>query len=297
MSIVCLGEALVDLIGSPRGKIARRYEVHFGGALANVAVAAARAGAPAALAGGVGTDEFGSYLRTVLEREEVDTARLTSIEHLTTPYAFVHLEDHGEPRYRIGGDAIESGLAALEGREPEIVAGADALIIGSNTLTSDPGRAVTLAAVAEAGRASVPVLFDPNLRPGRWADLETGLDRCRALIPSCDLVKCNRWEAGMLVGRPEADSDSAAAAMAALGARLAIVTAVLEAAVAAGAGTASCVPPPVPDPQPIGAGDAVMGTLAAGLWKRGWQLERIGEALPEAVAAGAEACGRTGAIA
>jgi sugar/nucleoside kinase (ribokinase family) len=57
--IVCLGEALVDLICErPVTSFAKAdsFAPHFGGALANVA--AGRAGADAALAGGAGDDEW-----------------------------------------------------------------------------------------------------------------------------------------------------------------------------------------------------------------------------------------------
>ncbi len=60
--IVCLGEGLVDLICErPIASIteADAFAPHFGGALANVAVAATRAGAQAGLAGAAGDDEWG----------------------------------------------------------------------------------------------------------------------------------------------------------------------------------------------------------------------------------------------
>ena len=45
---------------------------HFGGALANVAVAASRTGARAGLAGAAGDDEWGRWLAQRLEREGVE---------------------------------------------------------------------------------------------------------------------------------------------------------------------------------------------------------------------------------
>jgi sugar/nucleoside kinase (ribokinase family) len=297
MSVVCLGEALVDLIGEPPGGLPRRYEVRFGGALANVAVAARRAGAPASLAGGIGADEFGSFLRAELEREGVGTEHLGTVPEMVTPYAFVHLDESGEPRYRIAGAAIEAGLASVSGHEAALIGDAEALVFGSNTLTSEPGRGVTVQAAGEARRAGVPVLFDPNLRPRRWPDLDRAVAECRRLIDSCTVVKCNLWEAGALLGSQPDDGLSAARGLAALGPELAVITAGAGPTVAAGVVEASCSPPPVSDPQPIGAGDAVMGTLAAGLWKRDWRFAEVGDVLPEAVAAGAEACRRAGAIA
>ena len=75
--IVCLGEALVDLICErPVRSLAEAdaFSPHFGGALANVAVAARRAGADSALAGAAGDDEWGRWIRDRLEREGTDLA-------------------------------------------------------------------------------------------------------------------------------------------------------------------------------------------------------------------------------
>ena len=58
MRTLCLGEALVDLVCErPVASIAEAdaFVPRFGGAIANVAVTAARRGADVALAGGVGT--------------------------------------------------------------------------------------------------------------------------------------------------------------------------------------------------------------------------------------------------
>jgi fructokinase len=62
--VLCLGEALVDLIGEqPVAAIGdvKRFAPHFGGTVGNVAVVAARAGARVALAGGAGDDEWGHW--------------------------------------------------------------------------------------------------------------------------------------------------------------------------------------------------------------------------------------------
>lgn len=296
MSIVCLGEALVDLIGEPQGPRPRRFAVHFGGALANVAVAVARAGAPAALAGGCGTDAFGEYLRGRLEREGVDVRHLHRLAGVRTPFAFVRLAAGGEPRFEIFGEGIEAGLAGLAGSEPALLADADGLVIGSNTLVGEAGRAVTLAAVTEAERAGVPVLFDPNLRPGRWRSLETALELCRELAPRCLLLKVNLAEARLLAGDDRLDPAAAAAALSELGPDLSVLTASSGAIHARGIAEAEVPVVPVADPNPIGAGDAFMGTLSAHLHAGGWSAEAVEPAVRAAADAGADACRRVGAI-
>lgn len=295
--IVCLGEALVDLISTPVGADDReRFSAHFGGALANVAVAAARAGAPAALAGGAGDDGFGRLLRDRLAAESVDLEHHRILPGLTTPFAFVRIDRSGEPAFEIHGAGIEAGLAPLAGRERELVAAAAALVIGSNTLAAEPGREVTLAAVAAARERAVPVLFDPNIRPGRWDRTEEALALCRSIIARSFVCKTNLVEARQIVGDPSLGAAEAAEHVAALGAEIAIVTDGPRGAVGRGAARAESVADPVHDANPIGAGDSFMGTLAAGLWARDWEPDGLAAALEAAVGAAAGACRTVGAI-
>ena len=73
--ILCLGQALVDLICErPVRSLseADAFTPHFGGALANAAVAASRAGAEVGLARRRRDDEWGRWLAERLEREGVD---------------------------------------------------------------------------------------------------------------------------------------------------------------------------------------------------------------------------------
>ena len=76
MSFLMLGEALVDLICEQAAEgiaDAAAFTPHFGGAAANVAVSAARAGGRSALGGGAGQDPWGQWLLDRLRREGVDT--------------------------------------------------------------------------------------------------------------------------------------------------------------------------------------------------------------------------------
>jgi len=300
VTIVCLGEALVDLIGEPAGGEPERFGVHFGGALANVAVAAARSGAPAALFGGVGDDHFGRLLRRGLAAEGVDVAGLQTLPGTATAFAFVRVDGAGDPSFELHGAGIEAGVGALAGGERELLIGASALVVGSNTLTGGAALGVTRAAVAEAGQAGVPVLFDPNLRPGRWRRLEAALERCRELAAEVTVIKANLLEARRLVGAPEAGQAEAAERLLELGPALAVVTSGPSGATARLAGRAAACSEPAPAvtrPRPLGAGDAFMGALAGGLHARDWDLDRVAEVLGDAVRAGSEACTRAGAIA
>ena len=147
--IVCLGEALVDLVcerelDSPLD--AERFVAHPGGALANVAVAARRAGAEAALLGGVGDDAWGAWLRSHLQDEGVKLSWLETVEGLSTPVAFVTFDIWREPSFQVYGKGIGPAMRAASARLAEAVQKAEALVFGSNTLVGEPEREVTLEA-------------------------------------------------------------------------------------------------------------------------------------------------------
>ena len=122
--IRCLGEALVDLICErPAASLAEAdsFRPHFGGALANVAVAASRAGAEAGLAGAAGDDEWGRWLRGRLEDEGVDLEFFDLAAGAQTPVAFATVDDSGEPSFLIYGEAIANALDLLGPRLEELV--------------------------------------------------------------------------------------------------------------------------------------------------------------------------------
>ena len=296
--IVCLGEALVDLICErPVRSLAEadRFTPHFGGALANVAVAARRAGAAAALAGAAGDDELGRWLRDRLEREGVDLSFFELIAGEQTPIAFATFDADGEPIFQIYGDAIKDAIEAVAPRLEPAIDGAEALVFSSTTLATPGEREVTLRARELALDAGVRVCFDPNIRPNRWGgDSAAAAAASRELIAGSYLVRANRTEAIEIAGVD--DPRRAAEEIATLGAELAVVTLGAEGAVIRGACEAELPAPQVEVVSTLGAGDAFMGTLVAGLALRDWNPARAAEALGPALEASAEACERWAAL-
>jgi sugar/nucleoside kinase (ribokinase family) len=75
VEVVCMGEILVDIIPIKASvyRDGMGFEIHFGGAPANVAVGISRLGHKSAFVGSVGDDPFGDMLKSFLEYEGVDT--------------------------------------------------------------------------------------------------------------------------------------------------------------------------------------------------------------------------------
>ena len=296
--IVSLGEALVDLICERRTASlteADCFTPHFGGALANVAVAARRTGAETALAGAAGDDDWGRWLAEQLEREGVELEYFELLSNEQTPIAFASFDETGEPSFQIYGDAVAVAVQSVGPRLDTVLERATALVYGSTTLATAGEREVTLRARDLALERGLRVCFDPNIRPNRWGgDPGPAARASRELVAGSAVVRANRDEATAITGVD--DPREAAAALVELGAELAVVTLGAEGAVMRGACEAELPAPEVEVVTTLGAGDAFMGTLVGGLAGLGWDLSRADEALPAALDAAADACSRWSAL-
>jgi sugar/nucleoside kinase (ribokinase family) len=296
--ILCLGEALVDLICErPVATLtdAASFTPHFGGALANVAVAASRAGAAAGLAGAAGDDDWGRWLRDRLDAEGVDLRFFELLDDELTPIAFASVDSAGEPSFQIYGDAVEIAVEAVAPRLEPAIEAATALVYSSTTLATPGEREATLRARSLALERGVRICFDPNIRPNRWGgDPRAAADASRALVEGSFVVRTNREEA-LAIAEVD-DPREAATVLAEMGAELAVVTLGAEGAVIRGAVEAEGPSPEVDVVSTLGAGDAFMGTFVAGLAERGWDAGSAAEALEPALAVAAQTCTRYSAL-
>lgn len=296
---LCLGEALVDLIGeapAPSVGAVDRFEPHFGGATANVAVFAARAGARISLAGAAGEDRWGRWLRERLVAERVDAAHFPLVQGLGTQLAFVCVDDHGKPTYELYGELDEPLAGALAARIETAVDGAAGLFISSNTLAGAGERALTMRARERALAQSRPVVFDCNLGLHRWSSRADAAASANACVPGALMVRANRAEAELLTG--ETDPERAALALRKAGAELVVLTLGLGGAILRGATglRVDAAAAPARVICTIGAGDALTGTLLARLALSDFYPAAAAAALDEAVAVAAAACERWGAL-
>lgn len=299
--VLCLGEALVDLIcerPAARMTEAGAFVPHLGGVVANVAAMAARAGAAVSMAGGAGDDAWGAWLLDALAGAGVDTSLFTLVPEVATQLAFVTVNGGGEPRYEVHGDGRgferDAVLAALGTRLPAAVAQASALFVTSNTLVGPGERELTMHARSVALEHGLPVVFDPNLRLHRWRSAADAAASANALVPGALLVRVNAAEAALMTG--ERDVERAALALTKAGARLVVITLGAEGAILRGELRADADGVPAQVVSTMGAGDAFTGTLLARLALSNFYPAAVAASLPEAVQAGARACERWGAV-
>lgn len=298
MRVLCLGEALVDLVcerpvSGPTDVDA--FVPHFGGALANVAVQAARRGAEVAICGGVGDDVWGRWLADELKIAGVDVSDFVLDPSDQTPLALVTIDGQGEPSYLIYGSTTGLGLVPAAERIAPAVSRAGIVLLSTNTLLGEAERRLTMGARAQALAEGKKVVVDANLRLGRWTDLDELRRESLALLQGAFLAKMNHEEATFLTGI----DDPVAAAEALRGdiAQNVVVTAGERGAILRGEGGISRDVPGVPVvvKNAAGAGDAVTGVLLAHLAASGGYAPSLNVALPDAMATAAAVVQQWGA--
>lgn len=289
--VTCLGEVILDLVCEQRlGPDDRPgpFTANHGGAPANVAALLARSGVPAALIGGVGDDRWGRWLRAGLEADGVETGWLEEVEGLKTPIAVITFDLEGEPTFAVHGEDVGPAMEACRPRLDQALDQSGALVIGANTMVGPIEREVTREAVRLARGKDVTVLIDPNHRPGRWDEEATAVEYTRELVALSDVVKTNRVEAELLTGL--GDPASSAAALLELGPALAVITDGPGEVVVRGESQGEFTPVPTEVVSPLGAGDAFMAGLVAGLAKADLDLTKAIDLVPGACELAGKVC-------
>ncbi len=301
--IVTLGELVADVY---RERSDSETELPLvarpGGAPANVAVAAARLGAPAAFVGRVGDDPFGAFLLRALEAAGVDVSATGREPPPTrTTLAFVEASADGEREftfYRTAPAADE--LLAPDDIEPTVLAGAAFANFGSIPLLEEPVRSATRRFAELAREAGVDVAFDVNYRAHLWDDEAAFRAAADPLLDLSSVVKLSADELEPLLAI--ADPDTAADRLLERGAALVLVSRGWEGAFYATGGfrgevAAFEIGTAV---DATGAGDAFLAATLTHLAAHpGWAAEEatVGHAVRRGAAAGALACTRHGAMA
>lgn len=211
MDIVCLGELLIDMFPAEIGR--RLVEVSAfrpkpGGAPANVAVAAARLGAKSAFIGKVGDDAFGHFLMDTLAQEQVETRGLRLDPDARTTMAFIAMPDEHQAEFVFYRNPGADTRLRPEELDRTLLQQTRAFHFGSVSLSVEPSRSATLAAVRLAREAGALISFDVNYRPSLWPQPAEALEVMRAVLPQAQLVKVNEAELELLSGSQDLERGS-----------------------------------------------------------------------------------------
>ncbi|WP_017604239.1 carbohydrate kinase family protein [Nocardiopsis alkaliphila] len=256
--LVVVGENVMDLLPGKHGP--RSLWAAPGGGPANTAVAASRLGLPTRLLARIGSDGFGAMIRARLLTEGLDPAGLIDAEE-PTALALATLSEDGSASYDFrmeeAADWRWRSGELPETLEPEV----KALHAASIALFREPGAGLIEALLRrEHGRGRVTVTLDPNIRADVIGDPAAARAMALRHVAQAHVVKASDEDLEFLY--PDHPVEEAAAALAALGPVLVVVTRGGEGAFALSHGVMASVPaPPTEVVDTVGAGDSFMGAL------------------------------------
>jgi fructokinase len=201
LDVTAIGELLIDFTPaglSEQGKVL--FEQNPGGAPANVLACLSRLGHPTALIGKVGNDQFGRFLKSELDKVGVSTCGLVMSETCHTTLAFVHLDVNGDRSFSFYRNPGADLLLETSETSFNLIDDCRIFHFGSVSLTADPSRQATLAAVRYAGRQGKMISYDPNLRLPLWPSPEQARTAILQAMPMADIVKISAEELLFLTG-------------------------------------------------------------------------------------------------
>lgn len=206
--IICLGEALIDMVSNEAGiglVQSTSFEKAAGGAPTNVAAGAAILGAAAGLIAKVGDDHFGEFLRQTLWDAGVDLEGFIKTPEYATQLAFVAINPHGVPDFAFHVKRSADQMLTPEEIAPAYIEEAQIFHFGSITLIDEPVRSATIQAVQIARDSDKLVSYDPNLRRPLWPSLEVARKRIIEAVAWADVVKVSEEELGFIteIAAPE----------------------------------------------------------------------------------------------
>ena len=276
--LVAIGESLIDF--TPSGKNEQGINLfgcNPGGAPANVLAMAAKTGLSTAFIGMVGQDSFGDFLESTMRNAGIATEGLLRNPSVHTTLAFVHLSPEGDRSFSFYRNPGADIMLRADELPRDLIRQARVFHFGSVSLTDEPAREATFAAVRLAKEAGALISYDPNYRPALWNNPREAVEIMRQGLALADIVKVSDTEMEMLTDT--ASIRDGLTRLREYGVALAMVTGGEKGAAYANRVTMGVLPAfQVHVFDTTGSGDAFLGALLSCL--KGLSREKI-ETLPE----------------
>jgi fructokinase len=217
MSVICLGEALIDLLANQSGVPLEQvtdWTPYPGGAPTNVACGLVKLGTPTALLSCLGQDTVGTDLIGLLTEIGVD---ITGVQyHPTAPtrQIYVTRSIDGDRTFagfinNLDSDKFADTYLAAELIPEFLFNHATFLAIGTISLATPISYAATYKALELAQKYQVQVLVDVNWRSMFWDNLEQAKAVILQVLTQANFVKMAKEEAEWLFDLPKSSSLSA----------------------------------------------------------------------------------------
>ena len=259
VTVVVVGESLVDIISDPRQPEA--VQVHPGGSPLNVAVGAARLGLRTGLVTHYADDRNGLLIDEHLQANGVQVIN-GGTAPTSTALAALGPDGGADYTFSISWDISGAALPALASVE-----GSGHVHTGSIASMLAPGDAATLSLV-QAARGHATISYDPNCRPAISPDVASARHQAELFVAASDIVKASDEDLSWLY--PDRTPEETLQAWLNLGPGLVALTrGAAGPVIVSGAGRVEMAAESISVADTVGAGDSFMAGLIAGLAQLG----------------------------
>lgn len=204
MKILCIGEALIDMICTDVGKSlseGQQFLKKAGGAPANVAAAIAALGGEVELAAKVGADPFGNHLIEVMKSFGVGIKWILKDQNSFTTFAFVSLMENGERDFYFNRGAD----GKLNSEEISNIALSSFSVVHFGSATAflpGPLQSAYISLLEKCLKEEIFISFDPNYRSLLFQDnKDSFIEQSWNFLNHCHFFKVSDEEAMLLTGR------------------------------------------------------------------------------------------------
>lgn len=205
--VVALGELLIDLTQNGySGQGNPLLEANPGGAPCNVLALLTKLGHSTAFIGKVGKDGFGDQLENALTETGISTAGLLRDDQVHTTLAVVHTLAGGDRDFSFYRNPGADMCLHTQEINRELIRQAKIFHFGTLSMTDEPVRSATYAAIAEAEAHGILRSFDPNLRPPLWRTLDEAKEQVLYGMAHCDILKISDNEIQWLTQQENFDA-------------------------------------------------------------------------------------------
>ncbi|HEY0800717.1 MAG TPA: sugar kinase [Steroidobacteraceae bacterium] len=206
-AIVCFGEILLRLSAPPGEMLLQTpaFQLAVGGAEANVAVALARAGAPAAMVSILPDNPLGTGARDALRRYGVDASGIRFAPgrmglYFLTPGAVLRASD---AFYDRAASAFAVAQPDAIDWDVELKGASRLHLSGVTPALNAQTAAAALRAAQSATRLGVPVSFDANYRAKLWASSDSHAPTLlRGLLTEAETAFMDHRDLALVFERP-----------------------------------------------------------------------------------------------
>ena len=199
--VVAIGELLIDF--APVSTDDAGYptlKAQPGGAPGNFLAALQKYGCTTALMSKVGEDAFGNLLVNTLDTLGISTKGIVKDPSVFTTLAFVTLDATGNREFSFARKPGADTRLRVGELDTALLDSCKVLHFGTLSLTGEPARSATKAAVAYAKEHGKLISFDPNLRKPLWPNDEVAKEQIEWSLHQADIVKISDEEIEFLWG-------------------------------------------------------------------------------------------------